>query len=63
MKSNPKKEEDYRKILRGSAAKEFAIYHLSERSFVYLLYAFREEVGNPRKVLDSEDWRTKFSND
>jgi hypothetical protein len=44
-------------LLRGSVVKEFASYHLPERSFLYLLYAIREEQHSPRKVLESEDWR------
>jgi hypothetical protein len=44
-------------LLRGTVVKEFASYHLPERSFLYLLYALREEMGSPRKVLESEDWR------
>ncbi len=44
-------------LLRGSVVKEFASYHLPERSFLYLLYAIREEMRSPRKVLESEDWR------
>lgn len=44
-------------LLRGSVVKEFASYHLPERSFLYLLHAIREEVHNPSKVLGSEDWR------
>lgn len=44
-------------LLRGSAVKEFASYHLPERSFLYLIYALREEMASPRKVLESEDWR------
>lgn len=44
-------------LLRGSVVKEFASYHLPERSFLYLLYALREETRNPRKVLESADWR------
>jgi hypothetical protein len=44
-------------LLRGSVNKEFASYHLPERSFLYLLYAIREEMHSPRKVLESEDWR------
>lgn len=44
-------------LLRGSIVKEFASYHMPERSFLYLLYAIREEVRSPRKVLESEDWR------
>jgi hypothetical protein len=44
-------------LLRGSAVKEFASYHLPERSFLYLLYALRDETLSPRKVIESEDWR------
>ncbi len=44
-------------LLRGGAVKEFASYHLPERSFLYLLYALREETRSPRKVIESEDWR------
>jgi len=44
-------------LLRGSVVKEFASYHLSERSFLYILYAIREEMHSPRKVLESEEWR------
>ena len=44
-------------LLHGSAVKEFASYHLPERSFLYLLYVLREEIQSPRKVLVSEDWR------
>ena len=44
-------------LLRGSVVKEFVSYHLPERSFLYLLYAIREEMHSPRKVLESEDWR------
>jgi hypothetical protein len=44
-------------LLRGSVAKEFASYHLPERSFLYLLHAIREEKQSPRKVIDAPDWR------
>jgi hypothetical protein len=44
-------------LLRGSVVKEFASYHLPERSFVYLTYAIREEMHSPRKVLESEEWK------
>ena len=44
-------------LLRGSVVKEFASYHLPERSFLYLLYVLREKMQSPRKVLGSEDWR------
>ena len=44
-------------LLRGSVVKEFAGYHLPERSFLYLIYVLRERTQSPRKVLASEDWR------
>lgn len=44
-------------LLRGSVVKEFASYHLPERSFLYLLYAIREEIHSPRKIVESIDWR------
>jgi hypothetical protein len=44
-------------LLRGSVVKEFASYHLPERSFLYLLHAIREEKQSPRKVIDAADWR------
>lgn len=44
-------------LLRGTITREFASYHLPERSFLYLLHAVRDDAGSPRKVLDSEDWR------
>ena len=44
-------------LLRGSLVKEFAMYHLPERSFVYLLHAIREVTNNPSGVINSDDWR------
>lgn len=44
-------------LLRGSVVKEFASYHLPERSFLYLLHAIHEEKQSPRKVIDAPDWR------
>jgi hypothetical protein len=44
-------------LLRGSATKEFAGYHLPERSFLYLLHALRDEGLAPRKLITSPDWR------
>jgi len=44
-------------LLRGNVVKEFASYHLPERSFLYLLYAIREDEHSSRKVLASVDWR------
>lgn len=44
-------------LLRGSTAKEFASYHLPERSFLYLLHAMRDENLSPGKVIASTQWR------
>jgi hypothetical protein len=44
-------------LLRGSVAKEFASFHLPERSFLYLLHAMREEKLSPSKLVASHDWR------
>lgn len=44
-------------LLRGSVTREFAGYHLSDHSFIYLLHAMMEQQGNPSKVIASEDWR------
>src|SRR5690606_35608662 len=44
-------------LLRGSVNKEFAAYHLPERSFLYLLHAMRDEKQSPSKVVASPDWR------
>jgi hypothetical protein len=44
-------------LLRGSTVKEFASYHLPERSFLYLLHAISDEKKSPRKVIDAPDWR------
>lgn len=44
-------------LLRGSVAKEFASYHLPERSFLYLLHALRDEKLSPNKVVASPEWR------
>jgi hypothetical protein len=44
-------------LLRGSVVKEFASYHLPERSFLYLLHAMRDEKLSPSKVVGAHDWR------
>jgi hypothetical protein len=44
-------------LLRGSQAKEFASYHIPERSFLYLLHAMQDEKRSPGKVIDAPDWR------
>ena len=47
-------------LLRGSVTKEFASFHLPERSFIYLLHAMREEKLSPGKVVASRGWRLFF---
>jgi hypothetical protein len=44
-------------LLRGGSIKEFTSFHLSEKSFMYLLHAMLDEYRSPRKVIDSQDWR------
>lgn len=44
-------------LLRGSVAKEFASFHLPERSFLYLLHAMRDENVSPGKLVAAPDWR------
>jgi hypothetical protein len=44
-------------LLRGSVIKEFASYHLPERSFLYLLHAIRDETPSPSKIIATPDWR------
>ncbi len=44
-------------LLRGGVAKEFASYHLPERSFLYLLHALMEDEQSPGKIIAAPDWR------
>lgn len=44
-------------LLRGSIVKEFASFHLPERSFLYLLHAIRDENISPAKMVAAPDWR------
>ena len=45
-------------LLTGSVYKEFAHYHLPERSLIYLLHAVLEqERGSPGRMLASPEWR------
>jgi len=44
-------------LLRGHSTKEFASFHLPERSFLYLLHAMRDEHVSPARVVASPDWR------
>ncbi|TXH34385.1 MAG: DUF1819 family protein [Burkholderiaceae bacterium] len=44
-------------LLRGSIIKEFASFHLPEKSFLYLLHAMRDAQLSPSKVIASREWR------
>jgi hypothetical protein len=44
-------------LLKGSVVKEFAPYHLPERSFLYLLHALRDELENAGRLVGAPDWR------
>lgn len=44
-------------LLKGTAVREFASYHLPERSFLYLLHAFRDGEPNPRRLIESPEWK------
>jgi hypothetical protein len=44
-------------LLKGTVVKEFAPYHLPERSFLYLLHALRDELENAGKLVSAPDWR------
>ncbi len=44
-------------LLRGIMTKEFATFHLPERSFLYLLHALREETTSPGRIISAPDWR------
>ncbi|SEU47591.1 BrxA family protein [Nonomuraea wenchangensis] len=43
-------------LLSGTVHKEFASYHLSEASFVYLLHAMAEVEPNARRIIEADDW-------
>jgi len=44
-------------LLTGSARREFAPYHLSERTFLYVLHALNESEKNARRSVESPLWR------
>ncbi|WP_211268833.1 BrxA family protein [Actinoplanes subtropicus] len=44
-------------LVRGGGIKEFASYHLPERSFLYLLHALRDQRITPAKITSASDWR------
>ncbi len=44
-------------VLGGSRSREFASYHLPEKSFLYLLHVMMDREANARRIIDAEDWR------
>ena len=44
-------------LLRGRSVKEFASYHLPERSFLYLLHALQDSGTSPSRITTARDWR------
>lgn len=44
-------------LMRGTHAKEFAPFHLPERSFLYLLHAMQDERLSPSRVAAAPGWR------
>jgi len=44
-------------LLKVTAYREFASYHLPDESFLYLLYALAESEPNARHIVEAEDWR------
>lgn len=43
-------------LLEGTQVRQFRSYHLPEESFIYILYAMRDERPNPREMVRSDDW-------
>ncbi len=44
-------------LLKGKAAREFVPYHLPDESFLYVLHALAEWEPNPRRMIESPEWR------
>jgi hypothetical protein len=44
-------------LLRGTSTREFASYHLPERSFIYILHALRDADISPSAAIASREWR------
>lgn len=40
-------------LLKGTQTKEFASYHLPERSFLYILHALRDQLTSPARIIES----------
>ena len=49
-------------LMTGTTNREFHSYHMPEESFLYLLHAMFEQLGNGRDVVHSPDWRLYLMN-
>ncbi|MCC6130022.1 MAG: DUF1819 family protein [Acidobacteria bacterium] len=44
-------------LVRGSTVRTFASYHLPDPSFLYLLHVLHESQPNPRRLIESQEWK------
>jgi hypothetical protein len=44
-------------LLRGTAIKHFASFHLPDECFLYVLHAIAESEANARRIVESPAWR------
>ncbi len=44
-------------LLKGKVVREFAAYHLSDESLLYVLHAMAEREPSPQRLIESHDWR------
>jgi hypothetical protein len=44
-------------LLRGTVHREFVAYHLPDEAFLYLVHAIHDVEQNPRRTIESEEWR------
>ncbi|MBJ6799743.1 BrxA family protein [Geomonas propionica] len=43
--------------LTGAATRQFNNYHLSQESFLFILYSLSDREENPRNIIDAPEWR------
>jgi hypothetical protein len=44
-------------LLKGTQTREFASFHLPERSFLYVLHALHDQLTSPSRIIESPEWR------
>jgi hypothetical protein len=47
-------------LLHGPVRRELVAYHLPEEAFLYLVHAIHEVERNPRRTIESEEWRMYY---